>query len=417
MRLQIKNASGICTFSGETRLDGDGYWCENDILPEGASILIEDGVISEVGSFPDAGGIETIDASGSAVVPGFIDPHTHPVFAETREMEFVMRVKGATYLQITKAGGGILTSAGALRDISPEKLEPLVESRLDRMLLHGTTTLEAKSGYGLSTDSELLSLRVLARVGAKHPADVISTFLGAHQVPAEYKEDRAGYIDKVINEMLPAVKAEELAVFCDVFCDEAAFTNEESRQILESARRMGFRLKMHADELSSTGGAELAADLGAVSADHLVAVSDEGMRRMREAGVVPVLLPGTSFFLSLDRHAPARRLISEGLPIALSTDFNPGSSMTESVQMILSLACINLKMTPYEAFRAVTRHGALALGMSDRGMIAPGKKADILVLDTPNIDMVPYNFGVNHVRHVVKDGIRVIDDGRFIFRR
>ena len=412
MKLQIINVSGIWTFSAETRLDDHGYWCENDVLPAGSSILIEDGIIADVGNIPRAGNIETIDASGCAVTPGFVDPHTHPVFARTRESEFVMRVKGATYLEIAEAGGGILTSAAALRDILPETLEALVEKHLDRMLLYGTTTLEAKSGYGLSTESELLSLRVLKRVGSKHPADVVPTFLGAHQIPAEYKDDRSVYVDQVIEEMLPAVKAEDLAEFCDVFCDEAAFTNEESRLILEAAGRMGLKQKMHADELSSTGGAELAAELGAVSADHLVAVSKEGILRMKETGVIPVLLPVTSFFLALDHNAPARLMIQKGLPIALSTDFNPGSSMTESIQMIISLACINLKMTPYEAFRAVTRHGALALDKEDRGMIAPGKKADILILDTPNIDQVPYNFGINHVRSVLKNGEQVVNNGR-----
>jgi imidazolonepropionase len=362
---------------------------------------LEAGVLSSVEIGPDT--VE-VDAGGAVVTPGLIDPHTHAVFAATRENEFAMRVSGSTYEEIAEAGGGIRSSVRSLRDAEPETLLERGAATLNRMLAHGTTSVEVKSGYGLSTDSELKMLRVIRDLGSSHVMDVVPTFLGAHEFPDEWREDREGYVDLLVGEMIPAVAAEGLAVFCDVFCEKGVFTVEQSRRVLEAARRHGMEPKLHADELNAGGGAELAAELGAVSADHLVCASDEGIRAMAEAGVVAVLLPGTTLSLGRADYARARKMLEEGVPVALATDCNPGSSMTESMQIIMSLAAMSLRMTPEEVLVAATVNAACACGLEGAGSVRPGAACDVVVWEVDDHRAIPYHYGVNLVKAVVKRG-------------
>ena len=343
------------------------------------------------------------------VMPGLVDPHTHPVFLATREEEFEMRNLGKSYVEIALAGGGIRSSVRSLRSADEDELTRLVSERADAFLALGTTTIEAKSGYGLSVEDELKSLRAIRRVHTNHTLDLEATFLGAHEIPDEYRDDREGYIRLICDEMIPAVARDGLARFCDVFCEEHVFTTEESRRILECARSHGMEIRIHADEIESTGGAELAAQVGALSADHLGAISDQGIRDMAEAGVVATLLPGTSFFLNLARRAPGRRIIDEGVAVALATDFNPGSCHTQSLFMIMTIACIHYGFTAAEAITAVTVNAAHTLGLAeDRGQIKVGMRADIIGLAAPNAAYIPYRFGDNPVRRVLKNGQLVV---------
>jgi imidazolonepropionase len=353
-----------------------------------------------------------IDAGGRLVMPGMVDPHTHLVFAGSREYELEMRLNGATYLEILRAGGGILATTRKTRAATEEELAWETKKRLNRFLLHGVTTVEAKSGYGLTVEDELKMLRVAKRLNEEHPVDIVSTFMGAHAVPPEYKENPDAYVDLVIEEMIPRVARENLAEFCDVFCEEGVFTVEQSERILEAGKRHGLRPKLHADEIEPMGGAELAARVGAVSADHLLKVSDEGIRRMAEAGVVAVLLPGTAFFLMAE-YARARHMIDQGVPVALATDRNPGSSPTESLPLIMNLACLQMKMTPAEVISAATINAAHAVSRARQvGSLEPGKQADILILDAPNYPYLQYHFGVNLVDTVIKKGKVVVEGGR-----
>lgn len=354
---------------------------------------------------------ERIDCAGRTVLPGFVDSHTHITFAGDRAHEFAMRLRGATYQEIAAAGGGILSTMRAVRESSVEQLversRPLVRSAFR----HGTTTIEAKSGYGLDTASELRLLEAIARLDGTEGPDLIATFLGAHDVPPEHREDRERYIDEIIGEMLPAVAARGLARFCDVFSDTGYFTVAESERIFAAARAHGFELKVHADELSSFGGAEMAARVGAVSADHLLMISDVGIEEMREAGVVATLLPGTAFYLGLP-YAPARRMVEHGLTVALATDCNPGSNMCENMQMTLALACMGMRMTVEEAITAATLNGAAALGLSRSiGSVEVGKRADLAIFDVPDYPAIVYHYGVNQVAAVVKNGRPMITSG------
>ncbi len=383
----------------------------------GWAVLVEDGIIREADR-PDAlrarhDAAPFVDLGDSLVVPGFVDPHTHPVFTGTREDEFELRNGGKTYEEIAKAGGGIRNSARRLRSSSEDELTNDLLARLDGFLELGTTTIEAKSGYGLSTESELASLRAIRRANAEHPLDLVPTFLGAHEIPDEYREDREGYIRLLTNEMLPLVAKENLAEACDVFCEDHVFSVDESRRILLRARELGLELKLHADEIKPIGGAELAAEVGALSADHLVAISEEGIRRMREAKVVPVLLPATSLYLNLGKDAPGKRMLNEGLACALATDFNPGSSPTRSLPLVMTLGCIKYGMTAAQALGAATWNAACAIGREGQvGALAPGCLADLVVLDLPNLRSLPYRFGENFVRTVVKRGEIVVTNGR-----
>ncbi|MEN8149526.1 MAG: imidazolonepropionase [Planctomycetota bacterium] len=373
----------------------------------GGAVAIDGGKIVAVGPAEDLTATfeaaRVVDADGHVVMPGFVDPHTHLVFPAFREDEFVMRCLGKSYEEIAAAGGGIRNSARRMREASRDDLLARAKNLRRSALLHGTTTIEAKSGYGLETEAEILSLEVAGEVDDR--GDVVRTFLGAHEVPDEYRDDRETYIRIVVDQMLPRVVDGGLAEFCDVFCEEAVFTTSESRRILGAAADAGLGVKMHADELHPTGGAELAAELGAISADHLIRVSDAGIAAMAEAGVVATLLPGTSFFLGMKHFAPGRKMIDAGGPVALATDCNPGSSMTENMQFILTAACLGYGFTPEEAITAATINAAHAVGRGDVvGSLAPGKRADLLVLDVPNPRLMAYHHGVNHVRTVIHHG-------------
>ncbi len=346
-----------------------------------------------------------LDLGSRLVMPGFIDPHTHPVFHASRELEFEMRNQGKSYVEIAEAGGGIRSSVRSLREASEDLLVDLLARRADGFLALGTTTIEAKSGYGLSRDDELKSLRAMRRVAASHPLDMIPTFLGAHEVPDEYREDREGYIRLLIEDMIPAVAAEGLARYADVFCEAHVFTTEESRRILEAAAAHGMPARVHADEIESTGGAELAVSLRAATADHLGAISEAGIEALAGSETIPVLLPGTSFYLNLDHIAPGRRMVNRGLPVALATDFNPGSCPTRSLPMIMTLACLHYGFTAAEAITACTVNAAASLGLAgDRGRLEIGMRADIIALDAPSFRYIPYVFGENLVTHVIKNG-------------
>jgi len=367
----------------------------------------ERSVLAEVAATADA--VE-IDAEGRLVTPGLVDPHTHAVFARTREDEFAARVEGASYEEIAEAGGGIRSSVRSLREASEDALYDAGSATLDRMLEHGTTTAEVKSGYGLSLPAELKTLRVVRRLSEEHAVDVVPTFLGAHEFPDEWRDDRDGYVEHVAGEMIPAVADEGLARFCDVFCEEGVFTVDQSRRVLEAGRALGLEPKLHADELHPSGGAELAAELHARSADHLVRASERGIRALAEAGVIAVLLPGTTLSLGSTVYAPARRMIDEGVAVALATDCNPGSSMTESMQIILSLASMMLRMTPAEAITAATVNAAHAVAAEeDAGALTAGRLADLVVWDVDDHRAIPYHYAVNLVRTVVKRGRVVVD--------
>jgi imidazolonepropionase len=355
---------------------------------------------------------DTLDGAGLDLValPGFVDGHTHPVFGGTRAQEYDLRCQGKTYQEIAAAGGGIRQSVRQLRAASPEQLADRTEQYFQKFLEHGTTTIEAKSGYGLSLDEELKILRVLAALRGRSRLETLSTFLGAHDVPDEYRQSRDPYVRRIIEEMIPRVAQEKLAHFCDVFCDAGYFTVEESRAILQAAKRNGLALRIHAEQMAHTGGARLAAELGAVSADHLEWIDDLDIQALRQAGTVATLVPGSTFNLGLTRYPPARRLIEAGVPVALATDFNPGSCFTLNMQIILSIACSQMKMTPAEAITAATINAAHSLGLSDRlGSLEEGKQADIALMNVPDYREIPYFFGVNHCVMTVKKGNVVIN--------
>ncbi len=348
---------------------------------------------------------ETIDANGSLMTPGLIDPHTHLVFYGTREDEFEMRIEGKSYMEIAEAGGGIRKSVRMLREATEDELVEHSLPFLESMLSHGTTTVEVKSGYGLSLKDELKSLRAIKWLNEMSKIDIVPTFLGAHEFPDEYREEREKYLALIINEMIPAVAEEGLAEFCDIFTEEGVFTVEESERVLRAAADAGLGLKLHAEEFEPIGGAQLAGKLSAISADHLVAIDDEGIDSLKEGDVTPVLLPGTTFFLGSDTYAPARKMIDAGLKPAIATDFNPGSSMTESLQIILTIACLKLGLTPLEAFEGVTLNAAKALNRSGSvGSLEPGMNADIVIWNADNHKQIPYHYGVNNVRTVIKGG-------------
>ncbi len=349
---------------------------------------------------------------GSALTPGLVDAHTHPIFAGSRADEFTMRARGATYEEIHAAGGGIASTVRATRDASDQELESRTRRNLLRMLVHGTTTVEAKSGYGLETSEELRELRILRRLGKELPLDVVPTFLGAHAIPEEYSGRSGEYLDLVVGEMLPLVAREGLAEWVDVFCERGAFTVEESRRVLQEGRRLGLGVRIHAEEFSYLGGARMAAELGAVAADHLQNLPASDFQVLREAGTIPVMTPGTSFFLGQGHYAPARGMLDADLPVALATDFNAGSNLTSSMAMAMSLAVLRLKLTPAEALVAATVNSAWSLGLGHKvGSLEAGKQADMVVLDTADWKEWPYCYGVNLVRQVYKRGTPVLPLG------
>lgn len=404
--LFIKNATELITLSPSFKDEsGLGVIQNGAIAIRGEKVLWVgriDQLSKEVSLTP---AVKEIDATGKVVMPGLIDSHTHLVFAGSRENEFEMRIQGLSYLEIAERGGGILSTVEATRKASLEELLSLGKKRLDRMLSKGVTTIEAKSGYGLSLKDEMKILKVMRELKEAHPVGIVPTFLGAHTIPREFRNNRSRYVEIVIKEMIPQIAQEGLAEFCDVFCEERAFTLEESREILETGKRYGLKPKIHADQLTPGKGAELAAEVGAISAEHLEYISPGGIERMAEKGVIAVLLPGASFFLSMAKLPPAREMIQKGVNVALATDMNPGSSMTESLPLIMTMGCTMLKMTPGEVIKATTINAAKSIGRENEiGSLDVGKKADVIVLDIPNYKYLPYHFGVDHVEWVIKKG-------------
>jgi imidazolonepropionase len=356
---------------------------------------------------------KVIDANGKTVMPGLVDPHTHLVFAGARDNEFAMRIQGKTYQEIAAAGGGINATVAATRAASKADLKAGARRALDTMLMLGTTTVEAKSGYGLDLVNEIKMLEVIRELDEDGPSTLVSTFMGAHEVPPEFRQNPEAYVDLVITRMIPMVAARKLARFCDVFCETGVFSVQQTERIFRAAQTVGLELRVHADELTDLGGGALAARMKARTADHLLFVNDDGIRAMAEAGVIAVLLPGTAYFLHLQRYARARDLIAAGVPVALATDFNPGSCMTESLPLILNLACTQMRMLPPEAIAASTINAAWAVGEQDCvGSLEVGKHADILVLDAPSHTHLCYHFGVNLVETVIKNGRVVVENGQ-----
>jgi imidazolonepropionase len=397
--LLITNANELLTLKGPKKPRKREQMNRLSIIKNG-SVAIKNGLIVDVGRNLRYKAETTIDASGKLVMPGFVDPHTHVVFAGSREFELDLKIAGLPYMEILKRGGGIFYTVNETRKASRTQLLQQSKKRLDTMLLHGTTSCEAKTGYGLNVETEIKMLKVQKNLQENHPIDLVSTFLGAHTIPKD--QQASEYIRKVITEMLPKTKG--LARFCDVFCEKGVFTVAQSRKILNAGKQYGLIPKIHADEIVDTGGASLAAEVGAISADHLLMSSETGLRAMAQNGVIGVLLPGTPFCLMMQRYAPARRIIDYGVPVALATDLNP-NCWTESMQLMIQLACLKMRLTPAEAVTAATFNAACAIGVQDRvGSLEVGKQADCIILDCPNHQFLPYHFGVNLVETVVKKG-------------
>ncbi|WJQ80042.1 imidazolonepropionase [Brevibacillus brevis] len=416
----IRHASQLATLSGGSSSPVVGAQMNELSIIQDGSIWLEDGVIQRVGTDEElalyyrgrAHEAQIIDASGKLVTPGLIDPHTHLVHAGSRQNEFNMRLNGATYMEIMNNGGGIHSTTAATRAATHEELFAQSKQRLDQFLLHGVTTVEAKSGYGLTLEDELKQLEVAKQLHEAHPIDIVSTFMGAHAVPREYKENPDAFVDVVIEEMIPEVARRKLAVFNDVFCERGVFTPEQSRRILEAGVRHGLLPKIHADEIEPYEGAELAASVGAVSADHLLRASDKGIEQMAEAGVIAVLLPGTAFFLMAE-SANGRKMIDRGVAVAISTDCNPGSSPTVSLPLIMNLGCLKMGMTPAEVLTAATINAAHAIRCAHEvGSLEVGKKADVTIFDVPDFMTLQYRYGINHVNTVIKNGTIVVSEGR-----
>jgi len=396
MDLLVHGIGELVTPCGGSPRSGRGQG-ELLTLPN-AYVLMEDGRITEVGKGkPPSFSGPTLDAQGRLVTPGLVDPHTHAVFAGSRVAEFLARTKGGRY-----TGGGILTTVEAVRRATEDELFKLAKPRLARMLRGGTTTCEIKSGYGLTPEDELKMLRVIRRLSQELPLTIVPTFLGAHAFPKE--ETREAYIDRLVKEMIPQVAEAGLAKFCDVFCDRRFYTVEEARRVLERGRELGLAPKLHADELAEVGAAKLAGELGAVSADHLLHVSDRGIEKLAEAGVVAVLLPGTAFVLA-EPYPPARELIAAGVPVALGTDFNPGSCPIASLPLVMSLAVLRLGLSPEEALCAATLNAAAALKLAHQlGSVEPGKHADLVIWDADTLAELPYFVGHDLALAVIKGG-------------
>jgi imidazolonepropionase len=400
----IKNITQLVTCSGFSAKHGQAM---SDLgIIENGVVIITNGVISFVGAssntfpVPNPENYEIIDAAGKAVLPGFIDSHTHFVFGGYREEEFSWRMHGDSYMSIMQRGGGIYNTVEATRNSSFEELKAVAKFRLDKMLAMGITTVEGKSGYGLDKETEWKQLRVMKELNAEHPVDIVSTYLGAHAVPKEYSE--SAYIDFMLKEVLPVIKEENLAENCDIFCEKGVFSTESSKYFLMEAKKMGFQLKLHADEIVNTGGAELAAEIQALSADHLLQASEQGISALAHSNTVATLLPCTAFSLK-EEYAKGRQMIDAGCAVALATDYNPGSCFSSSIPLTIALACIYMKLSPEEAVTALTINAAAALGKEKSiGSIDVGKKGDLIILEYPSYKFLPYHVGMNCVGRTIK---------------
>jgi imidazolonepropionase len=380
------------------------------IAIEGDEIIFVGTTEELLNKFPSEKINKVIDASKKLVSPGFVDPHTHIIFDGSRENELSMKISGKSYLEILKTGGGILKTLRDTRNASVLKLVENGKKILNTMMKYGTTTIETKSGYGLSVDDEIKSLRAIKILNNEHALDIIPTFLGAHAVPPEYENRVDDYVELITSKMIPLIAKENLAEYCDVFCEEGIFTNKQTRKILEAAKKFGLKPQIHIDEIIDTNGALLSAEINAIQAGHLLKSNKKGLRAMAKAEVIATLLPGTPFCLMLKEYAPAREMIELEIPVALATDLNP-NCWTESMQMVIALACYNMKLSPAEALTAATINGACALQRHDKiGSIEVGKKADITIFNVPTHEFLPYHFGVNLVSQVIKNGKIVVDN-------
>ena len=396
--IKLINIGGIATYNSRKKVI--------DIITD-CDIIINDGLINNIDKDIDID-CEILDCKNKLITPGFVDPHTHPVFLNGREEEFGLRNQGVTYQEIAEKGGGINSSIAGVRNATVEELVVAVTTRMDRFLKLGTTTVEAKSGYGLNIESELKSLEVLDLVNQNHLIDIIPTFLGAHSIPPEYKTNPDGYIDLLCNEMIPAVAEQGIAIYCDIFCENGYFSVKQSRRILETAKKHGLTPRLHADEFEDSGAAELAVELGAVSADHLMAVSNAGIAKMADANVIATLLPGTTFFLGSTNYAPVKKLMEAGVEIALATDYNPGSCHIQSMPFIISLACIYMRMSVEDALISATYNSAKTLQLEKEvGSIEVGKKADLIIWDLEKLIEIPYNVTDVPIMKVMKNGMFV----------
>jgi len=409
--LVIKNIDNLITLRGENKPRIKESLKDIGLIKNGI-IALDDENIIYIGEGELPSNISTnedtiiIDGKGKTVTPGLIDSHTHVVHGGSRENELAMKLKGVSYLDILASGGGIHSTVKSTREANFEDLYNQANKSLDTMLSFGVTTIEAKSGYGIEDfKTELKQLEVAKKLNEDHPIDIFSTFMGAHAIPKRYKDNPEEFVDIIINQMIPEVAERKLARFCDVFCEEGVFTIDQSRRILLAANEYGMKSKLHADEIKPLGGAELAAEIACISADHLIAASNNGIIKMAEKGVIANLLPGTSFNLQTGKFANARKMVEEGVPIALSTDYNPGSCPTENLQLIMSFAALIFKLTPEEIITAVTINGACALGLEENiGSLEAGKQADIAMFDSPNLEYILYHFGINHTDTVIKKG-------------
>lgn len=408
----FKNIGQLVTVGGNSPKVGSEME-ELNIVNE-AYLIVENGKIKDYGrkikEIEEMNFEKTVDVKGKVMMPGFVDPHTHFVFGGDRSQEFEKRLKGIPYIDILKNGGGILSTVSATRESPKDELYDLSKKRAEKFLSYGTTTVEGKSGYGLDKNNELKQLEVMKEIDKNEEIDIVSTFMGAHAVPKKYKNNSGEYIDYLIEEVMPEVAEKNLAEFCDVFCDDGAFLYQESKKLLKAAAELGFDLKIHADEIKNTEAAQLAGELKAVSAEHLLKASDEGLNKLRENNVIAVLLPLTAFSLQ-EEYADARKMIDMGIPVALATDLNPGSSYSQSIPLLLSLAVMYMDMSPKEAITALTINAACALNKGDViGSIEKGKRADLLIIDAPDYKHLFYNFGVNLVEKVFKNGDLVLDN-------
>ena len=403
-RLLIQNIGLLATPAGHEARRGPA---QGEIsMTKNAWLLAEDGVIaaSGTGAPPGCGTAQVLDAQGCLVTPGLVDAHTHLIFGGWRQNELGLKLHGVSYLEILARGGGILSTMRATQSASEEQLEAKASAALDEMLRFGTTTAEAKSGYGLSTGEECKALRVIGKLQKHHVMDIAATFMGAHAVPETYRDNRQGYLDLLCEEMLPAVQEQGIAEFCDVFCEKGVFSAEESRRILLTGRQYGLLPKIHADEIEAIGGSELAGEIGAVSAEHLIVCPPSGIASMARGGTVACCLPATSFYLGA-AYAPVQDMVQAGVPVAMATDFNPGSCPCLNMQLVINLGCLRYRLTPEQALTAVTLNGAAAICRADRiGSIEPGKQADILIWNAEDLDYICYRLGSNLVETVIKKG-------------